>query len=152
MSLWEGLYDILLMRELSGACFHYSLHCNSHNHSPDTSYFFPEIIIYFIRWISGIHLVNHACDTGVHEKSLSGQLLLILPPLALVQWENKLFTKVFVVFSEETLSSVLAMVTLYRSETCIHCSGVAFVFSSVLLPRTLYFLREVEWDIWLKEK
>ena len=99
MRSWEGLYDILPIRELSGACFHCSLQSISHNHSPDTSYFFTEITVCFIRQTAGILPVNLACDIGVYDRRLSGQLLLILPPLAMVQYKNKLFTNVFVAFS-----------------------------------------------------
>lgn len=134
-------------------CFlHCSLQSTSHNHSPDTGCFFPEIMVCFIGQRVGIYVVNLACELWVHDKRLSGQLLLILPPLAMVQWENKLFTNVFFAFSWEAISSMFVMVSLSWSETCVHCSGIVLVFSSLLLPRTLYFLREVEWDMQLTEK
>ena len=66
--------------------------------TPTILWFGDSVIVCFTRWIAGIHLVSLPCDVGVHDKRLSGQLLRILPPLAMAQWENKLFTNIFVAF------------------------------------------------------
>lgn len=72
-------------RKLSGVCFHCSHQSTSHNHAPDTIFFFSEVTVYFVTWRVGIHLLNLASDIGGHGKRLSGQLLLIFPPFVQCQ-------------------------------------------------------------------